>query len=121
MGGVLIHCSAGRDRTGIVIALALSLCGVGRDQIAGDYALSKARIARGLEGMRQTAAVRDAARRNHSAPATMRALLEHLDAAHGGAHAYLADAGLGAEHADAIRRRLLSASAPARRGGSAPR
>jgi protein-tyrosine phosphatase len=37
---VLIHCAAGRDRTGIVIALLLSLLGVERDVIAADYALS---------------------------------------------------------------------------------
>lgn len=36
----LIHCVAGRDRTGIVIACVLELLGVPDDAIAQDYALS---------------------------------------------------------------------------------
>lgn len=38
--GVLIHCSAGRDRTGLVTALLLANAGVHPDAIADDYALS---------------------------------------------------------------------------------
>jgi protein tyrosine/serine phosphatase len=37
---LLIHCSAGRDRTGIVVATLLSLVGVADEDIAIDYALS---------------------------------------------------------------------------------
>jgi hypothetical protein len=36
----LVHCFAGKDRTGVVIALALSLAGVSDDDIADDYARS---------------------------------------------------------------------------------
>jgi protein-tyrosine phosphatase len=36
----LVHCSAGKDRTGIVIALTLSAVGVPDEYIAADYALS---------------------------------------------------------------------------------
>jgi protein tyrosine/serine phosphatase len=36
----LVHCTAGKDRTGVVVALALALCGVPREAIAADYALS---------------------------------------------------------------------------------
>jgi hypothetical protein len=39
-GAVVIHCSAGRDRTGLVTALLLSLVGVPRDVIVDDYARS---------------------------------------------------------------------------------
>jgi len=39
-GGVLIHCAAGKDRTGLVCALLLGLVGVDRETIAADYALS---------------------------------------------------------------------------------
>jgi len=39
-GGVLVHCHAGKDRTGLVIGLLLSLVGVADDQIADDYALT---------------------------------------------------------------------------------
>ena len=36
-GGVLIHCHAGRDRTGIVTAIVLAVAGVPADSIAADY------------------------------------------------------------------------------------
>jgi protein-tyrosine phosphatase len=36
----LVHCSAGKDRTGVVIALTLAVLGVPDELIAADYALS---------------------------------------------------------------------------------
>jgi protein-tyrosine phosphatase len=39
-GGVLVHCAAGKDRTGVHVALALRVAGVSVDDIAADYALS---------------------------------------------------------------------------------
>ncbi|GAA1498494.1 tyrosine-protein phosphatase [Paeniglutamicibacter kerguelensis] len=38
--GVLVHCSAGRDRTGMICALLLGNAGVDPDAVAGDYAAS---------------------------------------------------------------------------------
>ncbi|MFZ4655844.1 MAG: tyrosine-protein phosphatase [Caldilineaceae bacterium] len=40
-GGILIHCHAGKDRTGIIVALLLSLVGVPDAVIATDYAESQ--------------------------------------------------------------------------------
>lgn len=39
-GGYLVHCSAGKDRTGIVAALILTALGVPRDTVVEDYALT---------------------------------------------------------------------------------
>jgi protein tyrosine/serine phosphatase len=39
-GPLVFHCAAGKDRTGVLAALTLSLLGVSDDDIAGDYALS---------------------------------------------------------------------------------
>lgn len=39
-GAVVVHCHAGKDRTGLVVALALGLAGVSTNVIAEDYALS---------------------------------------------------------------------------------
>ncbi len=40
-GGVLFHCTAGKDRTGVVSAVLLSLAGVSDEDIIYDYALSR--------------------------------------------------------------------------------
>lgn len=39
--GVMFNCSAGKDRTGVVSAIILMLCGVSEDDIVADYMLSK--------------------------------------------------------------------------------
>ena len=39
-GGIVFHCSAGRDRTGLVSALLLTLAGVDDEEIVADYLLS---------------------------------------------------------------------------------
>ena len=43
-GGVLFHCGRGRDRTGLVALLLLSLLGVAPGDIASDYDLSAERL-----------------------------------------------------------------------------
>jgi protein-tyrosine phosphatase len=44
--GTIIHCAAGKDRTGVLIALILLIVGVGHDEIIADYALSADRVER---------------------------------------------------------------------------
>lgn len=39
-GPVLVHCTAGKDRTGVTIAVALALAGTDREAIVADYALT---------------------------------------------------------------------------------
>jgi len=109
-GAVLVHCTAGKDRTGIVSAMLLDLAGVDRSTIVQDYTISDA-------AMRAIFALRDPKSIGAVAPvsgidaefgaAMMRAdaryvvsALDALDAEFGGVSAYLAD-GLGA---DAIAR-----------------
>ena len=43
-GATVVHCAAGKDRTGVLVALALSAAGVPRDEVVADYALSASRI-----------------------------------------------------------------------------
>lgn len=43
--GVLVHCTAGKDRTGVTVALLLAAADVDRDAIVADYTLSAANLA----------------------------------------------------------------------------
>lgn len=43
-GAVVVHCAAGKDRTGTLVAMALDVAGVPHEQIVADYALSSQRI-----------------------------------------------------------------------------
>lgn len=43
-GAAVVHCAAGKDRTGTVVALALEVAGVPREEIVADYVLSAERI-----------------------------------------------------------------------------
>ena len=110
-GGVAVHCAAGKDRTGLAVALLLALVGVGEETIAGDYALSHDALRPEYEAA-VTKAATDAerARLTFSFDAraeSIHAVLGHLAARHGGAEAYLARAGLSGKDMQRIRERLL--------------
>ena len=108
--GVLIHCFAGKDRTGIVTALLLDAVGVHDAAIAADYALSHANlggifdpwVARSRDDDERETRLRSAL----SPAETMEAVLTWLDAA-GGSRAYLLDAGLASEQLDRLDARLV--------------
>jgi protein-tyrosine phosphatase len=110
-GGVLIHCLAGKDRTGIAIALMLALVGVSEADIAADYTLSAPNLAAELAAA-LAAAPDDEARarleRSYDARAeTMLATLAHLRTRHDGAKVYLTRAGLSDADIERIRARML--------------
>ena len=43
---IIVHCTAGKDRTGVFSALILSLCGVDDETVAEEYALTKQGLGR---------------------------------------------------------------------------
>ncbi|MFN3937719.1 MAG: tyrosine-protein phosphatase [Gemmobacter sp.] len=111
-GGVLVHCTAGKDRTGLVAALVLGAAGVPEDAIVADYALTEsmisALVAEFLELARRRRADTDAYARVLAAPAeTMRATLARLAERHGSVEAYLARIGLPEGDRSALRDRML--------------
>jgi protein-tyrosine phosphatase len=110
-GGVLIHCLAGKDRTGIAVAMLLSLVGVSEADIAEDYSLTVPNLAAELTAALAAAPDDDArarlVRSYDASVDTMLATLAHLRTRHGGAKAYLMRAGLSDADIERIRARML--------------
>jgi len=52
---VYIHCSAGKDRTGVACAIILTLLGVSRDDVMADYLVSAANPLPGYKGVLEQA------------------------------------------------------------------
>ncbi len=109
---LLVHCSAGKDRTGLLVALVLTVLGTPRDVVVTDYALTGElrpnRIADYAPLLPPDTDL-DAVRVLFETPASaMEAALAHLDAEHGGAEGLLlGPGGLDASDLDALRRALL--------------
>jgi protein-tyrosine phosphatase len=97
-GAVVVHCMGGKDRTGIVSALALRLVGVEIPVIAEDYALSEANLAeRHQLWVDEAISAAERRRREMLLPTPAEAMLEVLvevDARHGSAADYLISAGV---------------------------
>lgn len=108
-GGVVVHCMAGKDRTGLVSALLLRLAGVPVADVAADYALSERNLATFSEPWIAEAAderERERRRRMAATPsAAMTAVLTDLDR-RGGAEGYLLDAGVPEADLERVRTRL---------------
>jgi protein tyrosine/serine phosphatase len=110
-GAALVHCAAGKDRTGVVVALALTVAGVPAQAVVADYAVTGERIEAIMERLRRS---RLYARDVTSKPAdiqrpraeTMTAFLEQMDARYGGVAAWLSAHGLSDEDLDALRVKL---------------
>ncbi|WP_234401967.1 tyrosine-protein phosphatase [Thermobifida halotolerans] len=98
----LVHCAAGKDRTGAAVALVLAAVGADRDDIVADYARTGAHLdaihaqLSGVPAYQQRLAAMP--EETFSAfPDTMEVFLDRLDADHGGARGYLVDRGVTTE------------------------
>ena len=111
-GGAVVHCAAGKDRTGTVTALALSVAGVPEEEIVADYAASAERIAQIVDRLAEVepyaAGLRGRSLSEQTPqPETMVAILEQLESAHGGAAGWLREQGWGEEQLRELRARLV--------------
>lgn len=110
---VLVHCTAGKDRTGVAVALILEAVGADRDAVVADYASSERNLAgpwadRMLAGIEQMGAPLTPELRElvtGTPPAAIERALAWLDE-RGGAAAYLQSGGLTDAELDALRSRL---------------
>lgn len=111
-GGVLFHCMGGKDRTGIIAALLLSLAHVPRDVIGADYALT-AECLRSLDeeylehGPGERAEREKHLARYEPTAKVMLAVLDHLDERYGGVEPYLLQAGVTQQSIQQLHDRLV--------------
>lgn len=107
--GIVLHCLAGRDRTGIVVAVVLAALGVPDDEIVSDYVMSDTELEPDYVRFRAAnpdrAAEIDAGIERREW--TMREVLTTLRLSFGGAPAYLREAGVTQAEIDAIRAKLV--------------
>ncbi len=114
-GTVVVHCAVGKDRTGMIVALVLSVAGVPDEVIAQDYAASteclRADHEEILASITGDAQRRKAQERMSSRPETMTILLQFVRERWGSAAGYLREHGVTDEQLDRLRARLVEQSA----------
>lgn len=111
-GGVVIHCHAGKERTGVVAALLLSLAGVPDGVVAADWTASDVFLQPLYEEWLATE-MDPAIRAKRSAGFVTHAehivdVLSYVRRTHGSVAQYLRTGGLGEDQLDRVRRRLVS-------------
>jgi protein tyrosine/serine phosphatase len=111
-GAVLVHCAAGKDRTGVVVALALDAVGVQRAVIVEDYLRTGARIEQIMRRLRSSETYRAEleghdADRHAPVPGAMERVLQLIDERFGGSVAWMTANGLRAEELARLRARLI--------------
>lgn len=110
-GAVIVHCAAGKDRTGVISALALSTAGVTPTAIVADYAATGERaeaiLARLLASPTYHDDVSGSPVQAHiPRPATMEAFLAEVDRRYGGAANWLTANGLTAQDQSLLHAKL---------------
>lgn len=110
-GAAVVHCAAGKDRTGTVVAMALDVAGVPREEIVADYVLSAERIDAILERLLPRDAYGPGLRGQGVQDQTPRAesvaaILDAVADGWGDAAGWLRDHGWSTEDVDRLRARL---------------
>lgn len=113
-GPALVHCAAGKDRTGVLVAVLLRAAGVSRRAVLEDYLRTEPNRLALLEQLAWDTSVldeEDRLRFQHltgtSAPA-LQAVLDELDAAPGGVSGWLRARDVTAVTVEAWTRRLMA-------------
>jgi protein-tyrosine phosphatase len=110
-GAVLVHCAAGKDRTGVVVAIALDAVGADRELIVADYLQTAERIEAIMQRLVDSPTYHDEMaghdpQRHAPLPGTMERVLELVDERSGGSAAWLLDHGLSEADLQRLRERL---------------
>lgn len=113
-GTTLIHCAAGKDRTGIAVALLLRLVGVSRDDVLHDYRLTEHALAEIDRRLRPPSSEEVVPAHTyppgfaHVSPEAIEAVLDVWDRHEGGVEGWFVAAGGSSEAIDQLRRTLLA-------------
>ena len=112
-GGLLFHCAAGKDRTGVAAALMLNLVGVSDEVIVDDYRhsgeLLKPLLVEWLPKMAERGITEERAHALMGSPVeAMESALKHLHTAYGSAEAYLREIGIDDGVLSKVRRRIVT-------------
>jgi hypothetical protein len=110
-GAALVHCAAGKDRTGVVVALALTAAGVRPEAVVADYAATGDRIEAVLGRLRRSPTYASdidskPATTHRPRPETMAAFLEQMDSRYDGVTGWLADHDFGPDDLRLLRAKL---------------
>lgn len=103
--GFAFHCKSGKDRTGMVAALLLSIAGVPRETICADFALSAEYLPGGNPSDEELSA--PGAYLKGCRAQTMSLTLSFLDDEFGGVESYLTKQGVNTDQLDRVRAKLL--------------
>ena len=106
---VLFHCTAGKDRTGMLSVLLLSLIGVDRYDILADYQVSATYNTLGVNQMlpKELMQVPQIRALFESTPDMMEPLLDKLETS-GGCEAYLLSIGVSKESLEIIKEHFIT-------------
>jgi protein tyrosine/serine phosphatase len=110
-GAALVHCAAGKDRTGVVVALVLRAVGVPPEEVVADFVATGDRTEAIIERLRSSPTyvddLRDRPLSEHlPRPETMTSFLEEVDARHGGVITWLTDHGFTDDDLRQLRAKL---------------
>jgi protein-tyrosine phosphatase len=124
-GAALVHCAAGKDRTGVVVALALDAAGIDRATIVADYLASTERIGEIVARLLSSPTYRDELQgrdphQHAPLPGAIERLFEILDDRFGGSAAWLSAHGLGRPDLELLRSRLAPGGASRDAGAGGP-
>jgi protein tyrosine/serine phosphatase len=113
-GAAIVHCAAGKDRTGVIVALALTLAGVEQDTVVADYAATDEKLDLIMERLARSrvyaGGVLNRPLRVHAPlPETMKAFLEQVAARYAGVEGYLTANGFGPDEIALLRAKLRQA------------
>jgi protein-tyrosine phosphatase len=109
-GVSLFHCAGGKDRTGLIAALALRYAGVGVDAIADDYGVTGANLTSAWVDAAPDEAERRRRRfKQQTPPEAMARTVRALEERYGDVGSYLRAAGVTDEQLERLRERLGAA------------